>query len=268
VFYPGLKTSQVVTFPGVIGYDKNLRKKSIPAPAPAIHIAEPPAASLSARAYRTILGRILRGTVPIGGELSRRKLAVELGMSILPVSEALQRLQNEGIVETQPRVGTRVRVPTSSDVRERYEIREALECQTARLFCRAATDAHLEELIETAKHVDALYARCFKASTNDPDFLYLVQDTHTQFHLRIAEVGGCQTLQTMLEANQVLTFNWLYYVAARRPSLPPLFHTELAEALCTLDEEVADRAMRAHIRYGIENVISCIVPELAAAAAR
>ena len=68
---------------------------------------------------QTILKRILRGIVPIGGELSRRKLAVELGMSIIPVSEALlQRLQNEGIVETQPRVGTRVRIPTAIDVRD------------------------------------------------------------------------------------------------------------------------------------------------------
>jgi len=189
-------------------------------------------------------------------------------MSILPVSEALQRLQNEGIVESQPRVGTRVRVPTGTDVRERYEIREALECQTARLFCRSATNADHEELLEMAKQLDALYARCFSAAEKDADFLYLVQDTHTRFHLRIAEVSGCQALRTMLEANQVLTFNWLYYVAARRPSLPPRFHTELAQALCTRDEEVADRVMRAHVRYGIENVISCIVPELAAAAAR
>jgi GntR family transcriptional regulator, rspAB operon transcriptional repressor len=223
---------------------------------------------LSARAYRTILNRILRGTVPIGGELSRRKLAVELGMSILPVSEALQRLQNEGIVESQPRVGTRVRVPTGTDVRERYEIREALECQTARLFCRAATDADQGELLKMAKQLDTLYARCFSGAENDADFLYLVQDTHTRFHFRIAEISGCGALRAMLEANQVLTFNWLYYVAAQRPSLPPRFHTELAEALCTRDEEVADRVMRAHVRYGIENVISCIVPELAAAAAR
>jgi DNA-binding GntR family transcriptional regulator len=193
---------------------------------------------------------------------------VELGMSILPVSEALQRLQNEGIVETQPRVGTRVRIPTADDVRERYEIREALECQTARLFCRHAHSADLSGLLKAAKRVDALYNRCFKRAVNDPDFLYLVQDTHTRFHFHIAEVSGCLALRQMLEANQVLTFNWLYYVAAQRPSLPPRFHSELAEALCTRDEEAADRAMRAHIRFGLGNVIDCITPELAAAAAR
>ena len=204
--------------------------------------------------------------VPIGGELSRRKLALELGMSILPVSEALQRLQNEGIVETKPRVGTRVRVPSSIDVRERYEIREALESQTARLFCRNATPADRAEILKMARRVDLLYAKCFKSQQNDPDFLYLVQDTHTQFHLRIAEISDCDALRQMLETNQVLTFNWLYYVAARRPALPPHFHFELAEALCDGDEENADRAMRAHIRYGLENVIECITPHLAAAA--
>src|SRR3954468_16755207 len=114
-----------------------------PATTPVITMpmAEPQPASLSARAYQIILRRILKGAVPVGGELSRRKLAVELGMSILPVAEALQRLQNEGIVENQPRVGTRVPSPTGADIKERYEIREALETQTARLFCRAATPA-------------------------------------------------------------------------------------------------------------------------------
>src|SRR6185312_11337205 len=117
----------------------------------------PQPSSLSARAYQVILRRVLKGAVPVGGELSRRRLAAELGMSILPVAEALQRLQNEGIVETQSRVGTRVRVPTPADVHERYEVREALESQTARLFCRMATEADRSELRDHAKHLDLLY---------------------------------------------------------------------------------------------------------------
>jgi DNA-binding GntR family transcriptional regulator len=246
-----------------------LRKtKAIPEAVATIHLAEPQPASLSARAYQIILRRILKGMVPIGGELSRRRLALELGMSILPVSEALQRLQNEGIVESQPRVGTRLRVPSTADIVERYEIREALECQTARLFCRVATARDHAELLGTAKQVDELYGRCFEGVDDDPDFLYLVQEKHARFHLRIAEVSGCGALCAMLESNQVLTFNWLYYVAARRPPLPSRFHSDLAEALCARDEEGADRAMRAHVRYGLEHVIECIPAELAATATR
>ena len=243
------------------------KNKSAPAEVTTIPLGEGQPASLSARAYQTILRRILKGVVPVGGELSRRKLAVELGMSILPVAEALQRLQNEGIFESQPRVGTRVRVPTAADVRDRYEIREALESQTARLFCRAATPEDHAELLSMAEHLDALYARCFSGVECDQDFLYLVQETHAQFHLRIAEVSGCEALRTMLESNQVLTFNWLYYVAARRPPLPERFHSVLAEAICTRDEEAADRAMRAHVRYGLDRIIVELPTELPTTAA-
>lgn len=189
-------------------------------------------------------------------------------MSILPVSEALQRLQNEGIVETQPRVGTRVRIPTERDIRERYEIREALESQTARLFCRVAADEDIAELLQLAETVDALYEECSNGGERDSEFFYQVQETHSQFHLHIAEVSRCDALRALLEANQVLTFNWLYYVAAARPALPDRFHLSLAEALGTRDEEIADRAMRAHVRYGLEDVIRCIPAELAAMAAR
>jgi len=228
----------------------------------------PQPASLSARAYQVILRRILKGAVPMGGELSRRRLAAELGMSILPIAEALQRLQNEGIVETQPRVGTRVRVPTAADVRERYEVREALESQTARLFCRMASDADRAQLRQHAECVDLLYRRYFEGSEADPEFLYQVQETHAEFHLQIAGVSGCGSLRTMLETNQVLTFNWLYDVAAARPLLPAGFHAQLAEALCTQDEEAADRAMRAHVRYGLDQIIHRMPADFPAAAAR
>jgi DNA-binding GntR family transcriptional regulator len=239
------------------------KAQSSPAAVVEMLLAQP--ASLSARAYQIILRRILQGAVPVGGELSRRRLAAELGMSILPVAEALQRLQNEGIVESQPRVGTRVRVPTADDVRERYEVREALESQTARLFCRAATDADRDELRRLAERVDLLYSRYFQGGETNPESIYRLQETHAGFHLRIAEVGGCQSLRAMLEANHVLTFNWLYNVAAACPLLPPDFHAQLAEALCTSDEQAADRAMRDHVRYGLDQIILGMPARFAAA---
>jgi DNA-binding GntR family transcriptional regulator len=171
-------------------------------------------------------------------------------MSILPVSEALARLQDEGIAESQPRVGTRVRRPTALDVRELYEMREALECQTARLFSRAATARDRESLMEMALRVDELYNGLPQAG-NDPDYRYTVMEHHARFHLRIAEVGKCFALYTALEKNQVLSFCWLYYNAAHRPAPPPHFHSEFVNELCSGDEEAADKAMREHVRHGV-----------------
>ena len=48
-------------------------------------------------------------------------------MSFLPVTEALLRLEFEGLLESRPRAGTRVRVPTPADVEGNYVVRQALE---------------------------------------------------------------------------------------------------------------------------------------------
>src|ERR1700722_20070915 len=89
---------------------------------------------LAGEAYLLVRERILRGELAIGQVISRRKLAAELGMSFLPVSEALLRLENEGLLESRPRAGTRVRMPTREDVEGQYIVREALEVKSAMLF--------------------------------------------------------------------------------------------------------------------------------------
>jgi DNA-binding GntR family transcriptional regulator len=214
--------------------------------------------SLSDRAYIVIRDRILRGEIPLGGALSRRKLAAELQMSLIPVSEALQQLENDGLVESRPRVGTRVCMPDASDIRERYEVREALESQAARLFATKASLSQRLELMKSAERLDAMFNRCFESGERDRDFLYAVHSYHSEFHLRIAESTGCRALQQAIEKNQVLIFNWVFDVAAERPKLPPRFHRELAEAITSGDPEIADRAMRSHVRYGIENVVAAV----------
>src|ERR1041384_4840342 len=95
--------------------------------------------SLAAEAYNVVRQRILRGELVLGQVISRRKLAAELGMSFLPVSEALLRLEFEGLLESRPRAGTRVRIPSRQDVRGHFLVREALEVQAARLFAAVAT---------------------------------------------------------------------------------------------------------------------------------
>src|SRR5262252_4170554 len=112
--------------------------------------------SLAAEAYEFVKQRILRGELPMGQVISRRKIAAELGMSFLPVSEALLRLEFEGLLESRPRAGTRVRIPSREDVRGHYVVREALEVQAAMLFAAVATSEDREDLQDLAAHVDAL----------------------------------------------------------------------------------------------------------------
>src|SRR4029077_18849558 len=113
----------------------------------------------AAEAYGIVRKRIVRGKVRLGQVISRRKLAAELGMSFLPVSMAFLRLEFEGLLESRPRAGTRVRIPSREDVRGHYLVREALEVEAARLFCEIATAEERAELLKLAVRVDAMSAQ-------------------------------------------------------------------------------------------------------------
>ena len=95
----------------------------------------------------------------------------------------------------------------------------------------------------------------FADAGNGTDFLYAVHSYHSQLHLRIAECTGMQALRQAIERNQVLTFTWLNDEAAHRPPLPPEFHSDLIGALCRGISEDANRAMRQHVRYGLNDVL-------------
>jgi GntR family transcriptional regulator, rspAB operon transcriptional repressor len=137
-----------------------------------------------------VLDQILRGTIGLGTVVSRRSLPKQFGMSLVPVAEALQRLETDGSLESRPPAGTRVRVPTLDEVWQRFEMREALECQSARPCSKRITFQEGLELKRAAGHVDALFARAASEKT-ERDFIFVVQkfhvELHTNFKRQIAE---------------------------------------------------------------------------------
>jgi DNA-binding GntR family transcriptional regulator len=77
--------------------------------------------------YRKIKEQILQGSASSGGTFSERLLARRLRVSRSPVREALKALEKEGYVRILPRRGTFFASLTPDDVREIYELREALD---------------------------------------------------------------------------------------------------------------------------------------------
>jgi GntR family transcriptional regulator, rspAB operon transcriptional repressor len=211
--------------------------------------------SQAERAYLEIRNDILKGTLPVGMALSRRSLAAELGISVPPVTEALLRLQVEGLIESKPRVGTRVRIPSPVEARDRALLREALEGQAARLFAERATAAEKRELLKLGRKMDQLYAQSEREPV-DRELLFAVNMKHKELHLRIAECARCQPLRDAIEKEQVLIFNWLYDTAAERRKLGADFHSSLTAALAEGTPQAADAAMRRHIRRGLDEVLA------------
>lgn len=215
--------------------------------------------SLAMQAYIQIRDKILKGEISLGQAVSRRGFAAELGMSLVPVAEAMQRLEAEGMLESLPRVGTRVRIPSANDVRDRYIIREALEVQSARLFCERASQAERQELSAMALRLD----KTARQNSIDNTTQFEFQSFHVRFHMRIAECTGCIPLYDMLEKNQVLTFNWLFDVATET-QMPAHWHSDLTKVLSAGDPDAAALAMGKHIRTGMKDIQSAIAERFGA----
>ena len=207
--------------------------------------------SLASEAYGIVRQRILRGEIGLGQVISRRKLAAELSMSFLPVSEALLRLEFEGLLESRPRAGTRVRIPSPEDVKGHYVVREALEAQASMRFTQVATPGERAELRKLAQRVDTLSMQSDRA-------LYL--SVHQKLHARIAECARCPALLDAIEKTHALASIWFCVMRQPQASDSPTRHSELIEAVCSGDPLQASDAVRLHIAVGMERSLEVLQP--------
>jgi GntR family transcriptional regulator, rspAB operon transcriptional repressor len=211
---------------------------------------------LNSQAYALIRDAILSGKLPPGTPISRRHLAEELNMSTLPVSDALLRLESEGLVESRPRAGTRVKIPMVSEVNGNYVVREALETHSARLFAEHASVRDRKRLLKMGSDLDKRYHALGRTSSPDLDRHSAAEKLHLEFHMLIAQAAGCKELTAAIERSRVLLLNWLFMTTGDYIPLPPRWHGALAEALVNGSPEEAAEKMRAHVRYRKDAVVT------------
>lgn len=120
----------------------------------------------SERVTRQLRDEILDGARKPGSKLVERDLAAELGVSRVPVRDALRTLVAEGLVTPRPRTWAVVREFTASDISDLSEVRTAFEPLTFRLAAERRTRdglnrlrGALDEELEAARAGDAVRAR-------------------------------------------------------------------------------------------------------------
>jgi DNA-binding GntR family transcriptional regulator len=208
------------------------------------------ASSLASEAYTTIRQRITRGELIPGQAISRRKLAAELGMSFLPVSEALLLLEFEGLLESRPRAGTRVRIPSPDEVEGHYVVREALEVQAAMLFVQVATAAERTRLLRLARRVDELAMQ-----PNRMPYLVL----HQRLHRRIAECTRCAALCDAIERTHALASIWLG-VMRQASAEDAQRHQDFVATIASGTPEQAAQAVREHLKVSKQRSLQILQP--------
>lgn len=222
-------------------------------------INENPEETLAAKVYTNLRERIINGEIPPGTNLVRRRISKELGVSPIPVTEALWRLEQDGLVESEPRHGSHVRQISIESIKDEHILREAIECQAARVCADVITDSQIKHLYGMAKEVDKME---HSRGLQTPEGVRL----HMDFHLCIARYSGSSALERELQRVGYRELVRLKWITSDRAPAPLDFHHQLIQAIASREPARAEETMRTHIRHGLEgfwraiHTLSAIMP--------
>lgn len=140
--------------------------------------------------YRTLRGNILHCELQPGERLVIDDLARRLDVSAIPVREALQLLQSEGLVVNVPHVGATVAPISRESIVDVFSVLEGLETVATRLAANRADRGALDQLGTLVETMDRAL------ETGDTARW---AEVNRRFHLAIAAMPGLPMLREMTE---------------------------------------------------------------------
>ena len=183
---------------------------------------------------------IFSGELPPGTRIYPDEAAAKLGMSSIPVREALRSLAARGLVDASARRGFKVRAADSADLAETYELRLILDPHAVRLAVPKLDRAALDKITSAL----AAYERT--VTSGDMHNLYA---DHRALHFAIYEHCGSRWLL------EIISMLWENSQRYQRLSTGPrdtaeervAEHRAIAEACEHGDAERAAQLMREHL---------------------
>jgi DNA-binding GntR family transcriptional regulator len=196
-------------------------------------------ATAEQEAYLHLHSAIRFGRYRAGDRLIPEDIAVEIGMSRMPVREAFQRLAADGLVVIRPNRGCIVAGLSLDDIYETFEIRSVLEGLAVRL---AMPKIDGEVLAELERIVDKMESSG-RSGSND----WVTR--HQQFHSQIYSLSGRPKLIRQIAQLHVVIEPYLriWFDFADKPLSAQEEHRVVIEALRSNDPDQAETAMRNHI---------------------
>jgi len=192
---------------------------------------------------------IQSGVLKPGDKLVERSLAESLGVSHIPIREALARLTEEGLVQRTPRRVARVSVLSRRDLEEISSLRIVLESFAARLLRDRWSEDFDKELMAIVKKMMSA------ASGGDTVSMF---ELDSEFHQKLWEMSDHQALQAVAtqlrrringfvqEANSGLTREELRQHA--------LSHQEIVEVLRDGDDALIEETIASHVNSALERM--------------
>jgi len=196
-----------------------------------------------AAALRT---RILDGELTAGERLREIELAEAYGVARHSLRAALRALAAEGLVAIEPNRGARVAELTPTDIRALFELRAALEVESARL----ALERHGGRLPKPVH--DAVRLMAAVCAQADPPWSAVV-DAHDHVHGALVHAAGSPRIE---RAYAALAGELRLFVIQLKPRWSLERMTEHHERLLADLEAQGPEPLRAHLAEGLASIAS------------
>jgi DNA-binding GntR family transcriptional regulator len=196
-------------------------------------------ASLSKVASDKIRGQILDGKLKPGERLVEDKLSAELGVSRVPVREALRGLSMEGLVRLEPNRGASVTEVTPELVAELVEVRTLLESLNARLAARRHDPRIVALLQDTLRRGN----EAAQAGTTEQ-----LARLNAEFHERLAEASRNTVLSDIMRSLRERTSLAFAINGRARAREDWKEHAAILAAVIDGDEEIAALLAARHVQ--------------------
>lgn len=194
--------------------------------------------------YQHLKNRILEGTLPPGQRLVIDDIAADLGISMIPVREALQLLQAERLVEIRPHAGATVAALTPKNIEETFLILEGVEAMAVRRVAHQmpkGLDTRLEGLIKQMDKAEKM---------NQPEKWSAL---NMEFHIAISratEMGWLGEITERALGNWDRIRRYFFRVGPpHRFAEAQKEHHALLKALIKGDANLAEKIIRQHNQH-------------------
>jgi DNA-binding GntR family transcriptional regulator len=208
-------------------------------------------ATLAEQVHSELRSRILGGQLPSGHRLLPEELAVDLSISQTPIKEALLRLEADGLVVSEQRRGSVVRLFSLKDVEELYEARILIELDAINVaFERQAITPDL--LDELSRNLDQ---HAFHLKRDTLKDLTTALKFDREFHHRIILARDNAVVSAWHERILAQTHTAYVYLASDTSHVFDE-HRDILEALKAGSPAQARQALERHLIRSRESLLA------------
>lgn len=156
-----------------------------------IRLTEQDRATLQFKVTTKLRELILKGEFKMGERLMQEEWAQKLGVSRMPLREALRQLEVEGLVRIEPRRGAVVTPVSTEDIEEIYQLRALLEGEAVVKSLPFLDEEDIQEL-------EAIYRKMLQLKADETDMESYMK-LNAEFHQIIREGCPWRRIQGFIE---------------------------------------------------------------------